>query len=323
MAVGMTTEMATDRIAVLVLGISIFCLVCAIAIIFADYCYRKRCLKRMYDMIQEAMDGTFRARNFDESLYAAVENKLAEYIDASKVAAGKTAKEKEQIETLITDISHQTKTPLANILLYAELLKEQAETEESRENIELLKNQAEKLNFLIQSLVKMSRLETGILALNPKRASVAELLEEAERQYTDKAHEKGLYLHILSQEARNVMACFDKKWTLEALGNLIDNAVKYTETGGVTVRVRPFGLFVCIVVADTGIGIPEEEHARVFGRFYRSPQVSDQPGVGIGLYLAREILQQQSGYMKLVSEERKGAVFSVYLPVDMREHNNE
>lgn len=307
--------MSADKISIIILVIGILCIICAVIIVFVDYSVRKRSLKRMYDMIQKALDGTFRAHNFDESLYAAVENKLAEYIDVSETTARKNAKDKEQIETLIADISHQTKTPLSNILLYTELLKEQEESQENRESIELLESQAEKLSFLIQSLVKMSRLETGILVLNPKKSPVAELLIETKRQYGKKAHEKGLYLHVLSEEARDVSACFDKKWTLEALGNLIDNAIKYTKTGGITVRVKPYGLFVCIEVADTGAGIAEEEHAKVFGRFYRSPQVSDQTGVGIGLYLAREIIQQQSGYMKLVSEEGKGAVFSMYLPV--------
>lgn len=306
--------MITEKIALAILIIGILCLGCAVFLAFFDYYYRKRSLKRMYDMIQKALDGTFQANNFDESLYAAVENKLAEYIDASETTARKSAKDKEQIETLIADISHQTKTPLSNILLYTELLKEQEGSEENRQNIELLESQAEKLSFLIQSLVKMSRLETGILVLNPKKSPVSELLNEAERQYENKAHEKGLYLHVLSEDAQDVSACFDKKWTLEALGNLIDNAIKYTKTGGVTVRVKPYGLFVCIEVVDTGVGIAEEEHAKVFGRFYRSPQVFDQTGVGIGLYLAREIIQQQSGYMKLVSEEGKGAVFSMYLP---------
>ncbi|MDE7231513.1 MAG: HAMP domain-containing histidine kinase, partial [Lachnospiraceae bacterium] len=169
-------------------------------------------------------------------------------------------------------------------------------------------------NFLIQSLVKMSRLETGILALHPIKSAVSKLLAEAGEQYEAQAREKGLYLRVLWQEAEGISACFDPKWTSEALGNLIDNAIKYTETGGVTVQVKAYELFVCIEVADTGIGIAEEEQSKIFGRFYRSFQVADRAGVGIGLYLAREILRQQSGYMKLASEEGKGAVFSIYLP---------
>lgn len=292
----------------------ILCLAFSVGIVLADYYIRRHSLKRMYAMIQSAMDGTFQAENFDESLFSAVENKLAEYLAVSQVQVGKTAAEQEKIKTLIADISHQTKTPLANILLYTELLKE--EDAGNSENMELLEAQAKKLDFLIQSLVKMSRLETGILVLHPRKNAVSQLLKEAQEQYAVRAQEKGLYLHVLSEEAGEITARFDLKWTLEALGNLIDNAIKYTETGGITVCVKAFELFVCIEVTDTGIGIAEEEQAKIFGRFYRSVSVSGKQGVGIGLYLAREILRQQSGYMKLSSKVGKGSVFSVYLPTD-------
>lgn len=291
----------------------ILCLVFSGVVVLADYYLRRRSLRRMYAMIQSAMDGTFRADLYDESLFASVENKLAEYISASQVQAGKMAEEQEKIKMLITDISHQTKTPLANILLYTELIKE--EGGENNENMELLEAQTEKLDFLIRSLVKLSRLETGILVLHPVKSAVSKLLAEVRDQYAALAQEKGLYLRVLWQEAEGINACFDPKWTLEALGNLIDDAIKYTETGGITVRVKTYELFVCIEVADTGIGIAKEEQEKIFGRFYRSLQVADRAGVGLGLYLAREILRQQSGYIKLVSAVGEGAVFSVYLPV--------
>ena len=290
------------------------CLLLAVIVTLTDYCLRRRSLRRMHAMIQSAMDGTFQASIFDESLYASVENKLAEYIAASQTQAKKTVVEQENIKTLIGDISHQTKTPLSNILLYTELLKEEGVNDS--ETIALLEGQAKKLDFLIQSLVKLSRLETGILVMHPGKNAVSQLLEEAGEQYRVRAQEKGLYLRILSKEAEGINACFDRKWTLEALGNLIDNAIKYTQTGGITVRVKRYELFICIEVADTGIGIAEEEHAKIFGRFYRSQKVSDQEGVGIGLYLAREILRQQSGYMRLTSAEGKGTAFSMYLPVE-------
>ncbi|MBD5507628.1 MAG: HAMP domain-containing histidine kinase [Lachnospiraceae bacterium] len=304
--------MTEDR-AIIIFIIGILCLILAAGIVIFDFLIRRRSLKRMYAMIQSAMDGTFQAGLYDESLFASVENKLAEYIATSQVQAVKTAEEKEKIKTLIADISHQTKTPLANILLYTELLKEEGLG--NNENRELLEAQAKKLDFLIQSLVKMSRLETGILIMHPEKNEVSAFLEEAGDQYAALAQEKGLYLRVLWQEAEGISACFDPKWTQEALGNLIDNAIKYTETGGVTVRVKAYELFVCIEVADTGIGIAEEEQAKIFGRFYRSAQVADGVGVGIGLYLTREILRQQSGYIKLVSALGEGAVFSMYLPV--------
>lgn len=303
-----------ERTGILILTAGIFCLFLAVMIALLDFYFRRRSLRRMNDMIQSAIDGAFRADTFDESLSAAVENKLAEYLAVSETQMKKAAAEQEKTKTLIADISHQTKTPIANLLLYTELLKEEGTG--NSETTALLESQVRKLDFLIRSLVKLSRLETGILVLHPRKTGVSQLLEEAREQYAARAQEKGLYLHVLSEEAGKVAACFDPKWTLEALGNLIDNAIKYTQEGGVTVRVNPYELFVCIEVADSGVGIAEEEHAKIFGRFYRSMSVSDEQGVGIGLYLAREIVRQESGYIKLESEVGKGTIFSLYLPID-------
>ncbi len=224
-----------------------------------------------------------------------------------------TAEEKDRIKALIADISHQTKTPIANILIYTELLKEQELTDEARQNVELLETQTQKLNFLIASLVKLSRLETGIIALHPRENYVAGLLEEVYRQFHHKADEKGLYLRVETQGMQETTAVFDEKWTREALGNVIDNAVKNTKTGGVTVLIKPYEMFVGIEVADTGIGISEEEQAKIFGRFYRTVEVSGEEGVGIGLYLTRQILQMEGGYIKVVSEAGKGTKFTLYL----------
>lgn len=310
--------MTDDGHAMIILITGIFCLFCAVVLVIVDHYKVRRSLERMKRMLDAAIEGTFRESVFDESLYSALESRLAEYLSASEISARRTAEEKERIKTMIADISHQTRTPLANILLYAELLQEQiqSESDESRENLELLADQAQKLKFLINSLVKLSRLETGVLVLQPKRTAVLPLLSDVEKEFAGRAREKGLYLHFLIEETEQTTACFDMKWTKEALGNLIDNAIKYTKQGGVTVRMKSYKLFVCIEVEDTGSGIPEEEQAKIFGRFYRSLQVADQEGVGIGLYLTREILRQQSGYVKVSSGKGKGAVFFVYLPVD-------
>lgn len=303
------------KMTVILCAVGLFCFFAAAAIALLDFHFRRRSLKRMRDMIQSAMDGTFRAETYDESLYASVESKLAEYLSASEIRKGKISAEQDKIKTLIADISHQTKTPIANLLLYTELLKEE-EGERDSDTVAQLENQVKKLDFLIQSLVKLSRLETGVLVLHPEKNELSALLEEAQKQYAAKAAEKGLYLQVLAKEAQGITARFDPKWTLEALGNLMDNAIKYTKTGGVTVSVRPYELFVSIEVADTGIGIAEQEQAKVFGRFYRSTAVADSDGVGIGLYLAREIAKQESGYIQVTSEVGKGTTFSLYLPVD-------
>lgn len=308
--------MLSDREVRIIFVAGIICLICAAGFVIYDHIKTKRILYRIQRMLDAAIEGTFQESAFDESLYSATENKLGKYLSASEISARKTAEEKERIKTMIADISHQTKTPLANILLYTELLKEQEQPAENQESLELLENQAQKLKFLIASLVKLSRLETGILVVQRKKTDIFSLLEDAEKQFANQAKAKGLYLRIFSEEARGINACFDPKWTLEALGNLIDNAIKYTDQGGVTVRAKAYQLFVCIQVSDTGRGISEEEQAKVFGRFYRSPEAAGQDGVGIGLYLAREILKQESGYVKVSSRKGAGTVFSMYLPVD-------
>lgn len=303
-----------NNLSIVLLMIGTLSLAAAIVLAVITHYKRKKAVLRMRQMLDAAIDGTFTESKFDESLYSAVENKLSEYLNASEISARRTAMEKDRIKALIADISHQTKTPISNILIYTELLKEQELPDESRQSVALLESQAQKLNFLIASLVKLSRLETGIIVLHPREDYVTGLLEEAYKQFHYKAEEKGLYLRMETQDIQEIKAVFDEKWTKEALGNVIDNAVKYTRTGGVTVTVKPYEMFVGIEVADTGMGISEEEQARIFGRFYRTVEVSNEEGVGVGLYLTRQILQMEGGYIKVASEAGKGAKFTLYLP---------
>lgn len=272
----------------------------------------KRMLKNLDHMLDQAIRGQFKEQDFDESLLSAVETKLAHYLAASTVSARNLQEEKDKIKTLIADISHQTKTPVANILLYAQLLSEQALPEESRTCVTALEGQAEKLRSLIEALVKTSRLETGILALHPKASPLWPTLEAAGAQFAPKAAAKGITLTL---EPTDISAVFDLKWTEEAICNLLDNAIKYTPAGGqVMVQVISYTLFCRINVTDTGPGIPEEEQVKVFQRFYRSPAAHEAEGVGIGLYLARQIVEGQDGYIKVFSRPGQGAQFSIYLP---------
>lgn len=304
-----------------VIFILCLCIIPSLLCIFLYHCHTLRIIHRLEKMIDAAIDGSFSEHIFDESRISALESRFAKYLSASETSFKNTALEKDKIKTLISDISHQTKTPVSNILLYSELLAEQDFPEESKQYIQALTMQAEKLKFLITSLVKLSRLETGILTLSPKRTPVLPMIDNLVEQYTPFAREKNLTLSILNaasnadETTKNPVAVFDEKWTAEAIGNLIDNAVKYTEQGSITISVISYEMFLCIQVADTGIGIPEQEHAKIFSRFYRSGSVREKSGVGIGLFLAREIITLESGYIKVSSEPDKGSVFSVYLPL--------
>lgn len=284
-----------------------------LSVLYALYSWRreKRILSKMNAMLDEAIRGTFTAQDFDESLLSSVETRLAHYLSASMVSEKNLCAEKDKIKTLIADISHQTKTPIANIRLYTQLLEEQALPEQSMTCVTALDSQAKKLQALIEALVKLSRLETGIITLNPKKASVQPMLDNAVAALQPKADAKGITLELQTVEET---AVFDPKWTEEAVSNLVDNAVKYTPEGGsVTISVIPYELFCRIDVTDTGMGIAEEEQAKIFGRFYRSEQVCESEGVGIGLYLVRQIASGQGGYVKVRSSLGKGTTFSLFL----------
>lgn len=287
---------------------------CAVTMLWNHYKLKKT-MNTLGQMLEHAIAGTFTEHTFDESLLSALEGRLNKYLTASVISARNLTTEKEKIKELLADISHQTKTPLSNILLYAQLLEEQNLPEESEACVAALHGQAEKLNFLIAALVKLSRLETGIFTLHATSNAIAPMLRDAGEQFMSAAAQKGIELTLATTDA---CAVYDYKWTVEALCNLIDNAIKYTPYGGrIHISVIEYDLFCRIDVTDTGIGIAEEEHAKIFTRFYRSRSVSDQEGVGIGLYLTRQILTGQGGYMKVSSAFGHGSTFSMFLPREL------
>ncbi len=287
-------------------------LLAALVIVAVDRQKTVRTIKRLDAMLEAAIDGRFTAETFNESRLSALESRLARYLTASALSARKVQEQKDQISALISDVSHQTKTPVANLQLYAQLLAEQSLTPQGTECVQAISAQADKLQTLIEALVKTSRLENGILAVHPETSELAPVVDRAAAQYAPRASEKGITLTIKPIEGD---AVFDPKWTEEALCNLLDNGVKYTPPGGVvTVAVKNYELFSAIQVRDTGSGISETEQAKIFGRFYRGAGNYREEGVGIGLYLTRKIAEKQGGYVKVESMPGKGSTFSLFLP---------
>lgn len=269
----------------------------------------RQTLEKLNRMLSAAMQGSFTEDSFDETLLSALESKLAHYLAASAVSARNVSGEKEKLKALIGDISHQTKTPIANILLYTQLLREQPGNAVC---LDALDAQTRKLQSLIEALVKTSRLESGVIALRPEPGMLQDVLLSAVSQLTPKAGEKNIAITLMPTD---VQAVFDAKWTEEAVFNLLDNAVKYTPAGGtITVSAIAYPMFSAIRVEDSGSGIPEEEQAKIFQRFYRGRESGAEEGVGIGLYLVRQIAEGQGGYVKVSSAPGKGSVFSLYLP---------
>lgn len=283
-----------------------------LAVICVIYLRTAKILSDIDKMLDSAINNTFSENDFTEKRLSKLESKMYRYLLIGRTSLKQINTEKDSIKTLIADISHQTKTPVSNILLYSQLLKEAPELNDNTRKIVLqIEEQTEKLSFLISSLIKTSRLENGIINVVPKENSINKLIESLD--YKNIADTKGVSYNV--ELISEFTAVFDLKWTLEAISNIVDNAIKYTSCGGkVTVSAHEYEMFVCINISDTGIGMSEDETAKVFTRFYRSSEVRDEKGVGIGLYLAREILVKEGGYIKVSSEKGKGSVFSVFLP---------
>lgn len=248
----------------------------------------------------------------EDTLTARLQHQLLKLRNILTAQNQMLAQEKEQIKTLISDISHQIKTPIAAANTFAELLDDgELSAEERTEYITTLQMSLGKLTFLTNSLIKMSRLESGIISLKPEKNSLNEIVLQAVKTVYAKAKEKGILITFECDQAFE--AVLDFNWTAEAISNVIDNAVKYTPQGGfVRLQITEYPSFLRLDISDSGVGIPEEEQAKIFGRFYRGKQSVGTDGVGIGLYLTREIINKQNGYMKVSSDEN-GSTFSMFL----------
>lgn len=248
-----------------------------------------------------------------EDLVGKLNIKLKRLYEILQDRTRKAEEDKLEMQSLISDISHQVKTPIANIKMYHEILSSRELDKDKRtEFLTLSKAQVEKLEFLMQSMVKMSRLESGVIELSPKMEKIYDTLAIALGGVLLKAENKYIFFEIHCDE--EIMAFFDKKWTVEAFFNILDNAVKYSpENGCITVTVTEEEFYTVVSVKDEGVGITEAEQALIFKRFYRSTSVHDMEGVGLGLFLAREIITKQEGYIQVKSEFKKGSEFLVYL----------
>lgn len=281
--------------------------------------FENKTIRRLEMMLDAALSGDFQENDYDETKVSRLESKWKRFLAASMLSRENLNREKENVKSLVSDISHQTKTPMTNIRLYASLLGEliEAETgmqrqEEAAVMIGELARQTEKLEFLIQALTKMSRLESNIVEVRPEQQPITPLLRDVVVEAAIKADGKNIT--IRNVYAGEAFACFDYKWTKEALGNVLDNAVKYSPPGStVTLSVLEYEMYLAVSVCDEGRGIREEGIPKIFGRFYRAEEVSQEEGVGIGLYLTREILRKENGYVKVKSQPEKGSEFLLYL----------
>ncbi|MDD2957873.1 MAG: HAMP domain-containing sensor histidine kinase [Lachnospiraceae bacterium] len=308
----------TGNVTLVLCGLLLTAALFAWGAVFLKFFQKK--LSEFTDSLCRTLDGMIDGSekpdmDFDaETSLSRISHRLERLYNIMQASHCKIKDEKAELQSLISDISHQTKTPIANLKMVNDtLLTRTMPEEKQREFLQAMGSQLDKLDFLIQAMVKTSRLETGIITLEKKQALFADTLTIAVNGVLATMEKKKIALSVNCPE--KLMLFHDSRWTAEALYNLLDNAVKYTPAGGsISVSVHEWEMYLKVDVTDTGKGISESEQGAIFKRFYREEAVHDIDGIGIGLYLAREIITMQGGYIKVTSTAPKGSTFSVFLP---------
>jgi len=253
----------------------------------------------------------------------AVYSRLNSLGDKIQLFEKQMLQEKEKTKTLVTDISHQLKTPLSALKTFFTLLSDNDLDKKDRaEFLERCQNQLNHLQQLTSSLVNISRMEQGMIEIKREKALIFETIVSAVGCVYSKAQEKQIEIELLDEkDVDQIYIYHDQKWTMEAFVNVLENAVKYSMPDTkIKIRIMKRTSFLRIEIEDEGMGIPKKEYHKIFQRFYRgsSAQETDHDGSGIGLYLSREIIEKQQGSITVVSytnERRHGSIFTIQLPL--------
>ncbi len=298
------------------------CIILILFIILALSYFKKiyEDIKDMTDYVYNCSEGRrfeMKNRNQDGQI-GLLKTELIKMTNILKEKVELLNNEKIFLNNTISDISHQIKTPVASANTFVQLLNDDTLSEEERkEYITILQLSLEELTFLVNSLVKMSRLESGIIVLKPQKNSLNDIILQAVKSVYSKAKAKDIT--IVFDCEQDYILYLDFNWTAEAITNVLDNAVKYTQNGGtVRLNMTEYASYLRLDIIDNGIGIPEEEQAQIFNRFYRGKYSTGVDGVGIGLYLTRDIMTKQKGYIKVISNDT-GTTFSLFFRLYVEE----
>lgn len=275
---------------------------------------------RQWHRLDEIMEQFQKGNLYDHSVSDVQETResrlvseMAQILGRASAREDQAQNEKKQVMELISDLSHQLKTPLANIVLDVELLeKEQMDPQQRIRFLKHTKEQATKMQWLMQSLLKASRLENGIISFQAENIPVKETIAMAVGAVYAQAAKKRI--EIILEEFSDFTLYHNRKWTAEAIANVLENAVKYSpEQSSIRISIQRLELYSGITIQDQGMGIPESDFSKIFQRFYRGDNVRHEEGTGLGLYLAQLILQKERGYVTVSSRMGQGSSFSIYL----------
>ena len=297
----------------LTVTISIAVILSSLTILFS-YLY----VKRNFDSIDRVLDSVL-TRNADlafepaDSRLSKLTHKAVKIIRMNTMDISQTRQEKEIIQSFISDMAHQMKTPLSGITMYTDLLLEgNLAQAEQQEFLSRIKIGTEKLQWMMDSLVKISRLEVGAIELSPVPTGIKQTISDSISTVYGAAAKKNN--SIKTEQFEDILLLHDRKWTSEAITNILENAIKYSSPGNeINIYVEPLPTYTKISITDYGIGIAPDEWNAIFKRFYRGRNAKDVDGVGLGLYLASLIFQKQAGYILVDSKPGQYTTFSMFL----------
>lgn len=287
-----------------------------VGVILAVYFNKRerRSYKRIDRMLDEILEEQpLSQSDIQEGSISVLAGKMIRIQEKLNIEIEQAKDEREQVKGLISNMSHQLKTPLANVLMYQELLdNEKLAPEKKREFLQTMRVNLNKIDWLLNSLFKMVRLEQNVISFEAENLPVKPTLALAVGCVYEKAEKK--QIQIVTEEFEETIIWHNRKWTCEALVNILENAVKYSEAGKIIlISLKKYEMYSAIEIKDHGRGIKKSEQAKIFGRFYRSSDVENIEGSGIGLYLTRLILEKEKGYITVESQYQKGTKFTVFL----------
>ena len=279
-----------------------------IGIILYKYIVLRNEMRELSDYIDKALDGNLEINSFDEKELSKIKSKLIKFLYANQVKEANINTEKNKTKDLIADISHQTKTPITNLSLYISLL----EDDPKDEYIEIIKYELNKLEFLIQNLVKSSRLESDIISLQKHQANLKNIVEDVLREFKVILDEKCIRINLKDED---LIFNLDERWLKEAIHNLVDNAIKYSPNGStINISVYKSYLNYNLDIENECKDLSEETLPKIFERFYRGKNSVSKDGLGLGLFIAREIIEKHGGNIRASLDENR-IKFSVDFPL--------
>ena len=271
------------------------------------------CVQRLIDGIPES-DGAAAFFSQEDTVTGKLQTQIYKLYDIMKAHEEQELALKNQLSGLGADLVHQMNTPLTNIRMYCDFLQMPDLSAENKSHfLSNISRQAEKLGWFGEGFEKAARLETDIITLTPVEQELLPIILEAANQASPRAEAKGREIRL--EGDRGIRVCVDGKWTLEAVFNLLDNAVKYGAQGSdILIRMSACELYACIEVCSEGNRIPEAERNTVFQRFYRGKQAAMlQEGVGLGLFLTRKFISDQGGYVSIDNYGENGNSFRIFV----------